>query len=709
MPDTPARSVCALAGALAVAIGAALASATPSRAATGTVVMSANVLAGIDKLGGTGQPSPSVPMTIALGVARPNPFGEMAALHAMYNPASPAYHRFYDVASFAQQFGVPQQRRDAITSWLRGGGLHVFMVSASGDLVEAMGTASQVDALFNTTVRTYHAGGRDFMANDRAPSVPAGLGITTVMGLNTWQHASLPQRTSAPATATRCYPTGFCTGQWSAEQMWAMYDLPAQFTGKGQRIAILGEGVLGDEKTSGSVVADLRMFEDEHHFPHVPLTVHCVISNDCGTDVSGQGEWDLDQAASTGMALGIDHLDYYFAQNLFDTNQAAMIGGWLSDPQGPRQANASFAECEQGPYNDAVYQAPGNVDGDGGVQVNTGQTDPVLGLPLLGPTGHQLGDNLEAYAEPALKSAAMMGRTLFASAGDTGTGCTAIVADGIGPNGLGEEPYPLNPYPAGSQYAVAVGGTVMYRTNTDVAQRAQEYAWPYTGGGSSPFLVAPDYQQGVNNLSGVCVTDPSGGTGATGQLCRGVPDVASLSGDLLVGYADVNAGKDSSNGGTSLSSPLWVGMWARIQQASGAPKGLGFANYTIYAIGKDSTKYARDFFDVTVGSNGAPCPTGACVALPGWDYVSGWGVPDVAKFAADVRVQPKPVPGPGDSGQGGGPAAPASNSTPTTAAAATLPNTTGVTSEAGRATLAAVGLGALVLLGVRRRRRRAER
>ena len=42
-------------------------------------------------------------------------------------------------------------------------------------------------------------------------------------------------------------------------------------------------------------------------------------------------------------------------------------------------------------------------------------------------------------------------------------------------------------------------------------------------------------------------------------------------------------------------------------------------------------KYANDFFDLQAGTNGA------YTAGPGWDYVSGWGVPDLAKLAADVN------------------------------------------------------------------------
>ena len=688
------------------AVGAsALSAAVPAQATTGTVVMRANVLAGIGSLAPTGTPTGTT-MTIGLGVARPNPAGEARALHDMYDPSSSAYRHFLSVGAFAQQFGVPQSRRDAVTSWLRGGGLNVFMVSAAGDLVMAQGTAQQVDSLFGVSEHTYTYRGAGFIANDRAPTVPAGLGITTVMGLNTYQHASLPQRLAgpdAPAASARCVQAGFCTGTLKAEDMWSLYDLPASTRGRGQRIAILGEGVLGDESTKGSVVADLRQFEDEHGFPHVALKVHCVINGDCGSDTSGGGEWDLDQAASTGMAPDIDHLDYYFAKDLTDSNQAAMIGGWLSDPNGAMQANASFSECEQGPYNAAFYALPGNVDGNEGIQV---------GGPVgVGPTGDQLGDDLEAYAEPALQSAALLGRSLFAAAGDTGSGCTALIADGFGPNGIATEDYPTNPYPAGARYAVAVAGTVLYRKSSDGANpdkpptRGQEYAWPYTGGGSSAFLTAPDYQRNVANLTGICATDPDGGTGATGQLCRGVPDVAAMSGDIISdAYADVSGGSDSSNGGTSLSSPLWVGMWTRIQAASNLPHGLGFANFTIYRIGKDATRYHDDFFDVTVGSNGGPCPTGPCLAQAGWDYVSGWGVPDVAKLAADVAAPAAPA---NLSGDVAGLVRPGRHVTPTA-----LPNTLAISLSHPAAAGAAgttVVLALAMCTGRRRRRRGALR
>ena len=118
------------------------------------------------------------------------------------------------------------------------------------------------------------------------------------------------------------------------------------------------------------------------------------------------------------------------------------------------------------------------------------------------------------------------------------------------------------------------------------------------------------------------MTDSSGQPSNTGQLCRGVPDVAALSGDAVSnGYTIVSDGEDAGGGGTSLSSPLWAGMWADV--LSTAPPGAtyGFANPSIYAIAKDPARYAAAFHDITVGANGLN------PAQAGYDYVTGFGAP----------------------------------------------------------------------------------
>jgi subtilase family serine protease len=71
-------------------------------------------------------------------------------------------------------------------------------------------------------------------------------------------------------------------------------------------------------------------------------------------------------------------------------------------------------------------------------------------------------------------------------------------------------------------------------------------------------------------------------------------------------------------GGTSASAPAWQGIWARAQGAHGGS--LGFAGPVIY-----HTEPASSYHDITLGGNPLP-------ALPGWDYATGLGTTDIAKF-----------------------------------------------------------------------------
>jgi len=114
-------------------------------------------------------------------------------------------------------------------------------------------------------------------------------------------------------------------------------------------------------------------------------------------------------------------------------------------------------------------------------------------------------------------------------------------------------------------------------------------------------------------------------------------------------------------GGTSISSPIWAGYTAVVNQV-GASRGLepvGFLNPTLYAIGKSAAAYSASFFDIGGDgqvsglnsypgvSNGCPStslayfvgdtldynPTGTgykYAAQTGYDLATGWGSPRCA-------------------------------------------------------------------------------
>src|SRR5262249_21375147 len=102
-----------------------------------------------------------------------------------------------------------------------------------------------------------------------------------------------------------------------------------------------------------------------------------------------------------------------------------------------------------------------------------------------------------------------------------------------------------------------------------------------------------------------------------------------------------DSGADQQGAGTSLSSPLWLGMWTDINAAAPG-KGLGFANFSLYKVAQAAP--GRDFYDVTIGDN-QPYP-----AKPGYDNTTGWGTPEVSQLMIDLtgRLTPahnvKPAP-----------------------------------------------------------------
>ena len=517
-------------------------------------------------------------------------------------------------------FGVSADQTADVENRLTSQGLRVDAVSAGGDAITVTGTVAQMESAFQVTEKHYVSNGFDFIANTTGPTVWSSDGVFTVIGLDTLQRYSQPKVPGQASTPAANVPAPVAVNS-SIALLDTLYDEPAATTGKGQKLTVIGEG------DPSVPIADLRDFEaankgqDGKVLPTVPVIMNCVDKNaagvgDCGTDTSGNGEWDIDFQASTGMAPDIDSLTLDFSQSLGDTDLDNAFLHWINDPNGSLQASASEGVCEQTPANAAT---------DMNNAANSNETEG---------TGEALGDNQEPVIDGGLLQAALEGRTLFASTGDTGDTCGAIIVGPIGAgNGVIYNGAPSVDYPAASAWATAVGGTEIYK-NESAATPSTTYteeAWPYSGGGTSMYIAAAPYALANSASLGICVSSPDGSTGNTGKQCRGTADVSAQSGGLLDGYPIYSDGSASTGAGTSLAAPLWQGMWARIQSgATNAPKGFGFANQTIYTIAYNATTYASDFHDITVGAN--PLPT-----MTGWDYPTGWGTPDVAHILADAN------------------------------------------------------------------------
>ncbi|WP_158621241.1 protease pro-enzyme activation domain-containing protein [Dyella dinghuensis] len=213
-------------------------------------------------------------------------------------------------------------------------------------------------------------------------------------------------------------------------------------------------------------------------------------------------------------------------------------------------------------------------------------------------------DGEAATGDSSFKQAVAQGQTFFVSAGDTG-------ADECN-NGTNTPSWP-----ASSPYVTSVGGTSLLTSPATTWQI--ENVWNdnnlgdgATGGSPSTFEPIPIWQQGV--------------TGITNQTYRGVPDIAFDGSPITGALITVDGQPNQAWGGTSLSAPLAVGMWAHVLQADGT--NLGFATPVIYKVAQLSKLgYATAFHDITAGNNDGYS------AVVGWDYTSGWGSVIVNGFA----------------------------------------------------------------------------
>jgi pseudomonalisin/xanthomonalisin len=482
-------------------------------------------------------------------------------------------------------------------------------------IVSATGTAKQAESAFHTTIRTTRSSGQLVYANVAPALVPEkfrGL-VIAVLGLNNafsmHTHLLKTQRAFTPMASAAMHPNaagtpppcfqvvnGICLlGEYGPTQYQVAYDADTKHCPTACTGANTSIAVMAEGNVT-NVLTDLRTAETFWGLPKVPYAVKKVgISS---VDTSGADEWDLDTQISSGIAQNVKELYVYDTTSLTDSDTALEFSHWVTDHLA-QAGNASFGEAEDLAFTDGAM----------------------------------------AIDDEEFNQAAAQGQTMFASTGDNGEGCPVVAATGVPNTGL-----PEVCYPAASPYVVAVGGTTL-DTNAAGTQPGTyygEHVWVATGGGVSKWETAPYWQ--------------TNGIVAASAVGKGIADIAACGDnngcpmDVFVGGAQTGVG------GTSLSSPMSMGIWARLETHFN--NGLGFAApvyYGVYAryepcplgstgctpagepgsdtaaLPPDTTAPIGGFHDILFGSNGVPSS-----ALPGWDTPTGLGSIDYCLMQKDI-------------------------------------------------------------------------
>ena len=513
---------------------------------------------------------------------------------AVSTPGNPQYQQYLSAPDWIAKYGPAKADVAALVDYLKGQGMVVTSVPASGLYVVFRGTVAQINAAFSTTEQTYTFQGQSLIGPSTAPSLPAALSAK-VLGISIDQGRLLTRPSLAtPGASDQAQASGKpvgsppvdapCSNYWEQNKVTvpAAYGstsfgtaicgyTPAQLqgaygvtspseAGAGQTVAII------DAYASPSIESDANTYSQKNGLPTFKAGQYQQIVPDsrlfmdqalCGQPSGWQGEQTLDVEAVHGLAPAANIL-YVGGNNCgagIDVAMSTILDQKLS----------TIVSNSYGYVGEAVSQ------------------NALLGMQNI---------HLQAAGE---------GIGLYFSSGDNGDEKASLG-------------YASPDFPASSPFVTAVGGTslavdkdngYLFETGWGTtrnrivpnADGSLSYAGGLpgvfrfgAGGGTSAQFAQPGYQQG---------TVPAG----LANGYRVSPDVASLA-DPYTGYQvgispitndhvlKTGAYETTGYGGTSLACPLTAAQMAIAQAATG--RTVGFANPAIYAAAKTGSSGVRD-------------------------------------------------------------------------------------------------------------------
>ncbi|WP_430390994.1 protease pro-enzyme activation domain-containing protein [Dyella sp. 20L07] len=523
-------------------------------------------------------------------------------LHAVNDPTSAQFHRFLTPAQFKARYAPTDAEVALVTAHLRQAGFTHVQVAGNNLLVSADGNANTVSAAFRTTMRTFAFGGKQRIANDAPAQVPQAIGgiVDAVLGLqnlnvpHTMHHILGPSKKAA-TNAVGVMATGSQVAH-NPTDFPAIYDVGSTPTASTTTVGIVTWGDMTQ------TITDLNTFTSNAGMSTVNTKVVKTGTSAYADDPNGDGEWNLDSQTITGTSGGVGTLIFYATPNC-DANDSCLTDAGIT---------AS--------YNRAVTDNVAKV-----INVSLGEDESAANS-----SGTQAADD-KIFAQ-----AVAQGQTFSIASGDAGVyqwstdpteGAPGYVANSSGTVEISLSHYSVSE-PATSPNVVAVGGTTLSTSGTTWTGETvwneglatvdpnngdnNERLWA-TGGGVSLFETAPAWQ---TTALGSSVTK------------RQVPDLA-FDAAQSTGANIIIQGQSYQIGGTSLASPIFVGIWARILAANSNSLGLPTQNMYKY-FPSDATP----LHDVTSGNNGYNGY--GYSAKAGYDNTTGWGSLDIAKFGAYV-------------------------------------------------------------------------
>ncbi|MCA1223150.1 S53 family peptidase [Streptomyces sp. 8L] len=331
----------------------------------------------------TGSVAADKSISVAVSLAPRDRAALAAFVSQVSDPSSASYGHYLTKAQFAARFGRTAAEVAQVKDYLRSQGLSVGAVHSGNLLIDAKGTAAQLQKAFGTKLSTWKdsSTGRAFYANDSAPTLPASVAsiVSDVSGLN--NHAV--RQHAAPA---KVKPLNGPGGGYTPAQIKGGYNVPSSYTGSGQKIALL--------EFDGFQQSNITKYDNQYSLGSSAPTVKKV-SGGSGALGDGQVEVELDIEVLNAIAPKAD-VTVFEGPNSdageVDTYQAIVDSGipttsisWGLSEAGRTSSNLSSVDAifQQGAAEGlGFYAASGDSGsddaGNGGTSVDYPASDPYV-------------------------------------------------------------------------------------------------------------------------------------------------------------------------------------------------------------------------------------------------------------------------------------------------------------------------------------------